>query len=120
MRNTYMLNGPHKKEEIISSVKKGIYAESFTNGEVNIGPGDFTFYVKLGYLIEDGKLTKPIKDVNIIGNGPKVLADIVMAADDLDIFRGGGSCGKNGQSMPVSMGLPTVKVSKITVGGLRS
>lgn len=118
MRNTYMLPGPHTKDEIISTVKKGIYAESFTNGEVFIGAGDFTFYVKSGYLIEDGKLTKPIKDINIIGNGPKVLADIVMVANDLEMAEGGWTCGKNGQGVPVSQGLPTVKVSKITVGGV--
>jgi TldD protein len=120
MRNTYMLPGPHKKEEIISSVKKGILAETFTNGQVFIGAGDFTFYVKSGYLIEDGKITKPIKDINIIGNGPKVLKDIVMVADDFQMAEGGWTCGKNGQSVPVSMGLPTVKVSKITVGGVKS
>ncbi len=118
MRNTYMLPGPHKKEEIIRSVKKGLYAEIFTNGQVFIGAGDFTFYVKSGYLIEDGKITKPVKDVNIIGNGPQVLKDIVMVADDMKMAEGGWTCGKNGQSVPVSMGLPTVKVSKITVGGV--
>lgn len=120
MRNTYMLPGPHTKEEIISSVKKGLYTETFTNGEVFIGAGDFTFYVKSGYLIEDGKLTKPIKDVNIIGNGPDVLKNIVMVADDLKMSEGGGYCGKNGQRAPVSMGLPTVKVSKITVSGVKT
>lgn len=119
MRNTYMLPGPHTKDEIISSVKKGIYAESFTNGQVFIGAGDFTFYVKSGYLIEDGKLTKPIKDINIIGNGPKVLSEIVMVADDLQLAEGGWTCGKNGQGVPVSQGLPTIKVSKITVGGVK-
>ena len=118
MRNTYMLPGPHKKEEIIQSVKKGIFAESFTNGQVFIGAGDFTFYVKSGYMIEDGKITKPIKDVNIIGNGPKVLEDIVMVADDFQMDEGGWNCGKNGQMVPVSLGLPTVKVAKITVGGV--
>lgn len=118
MRNTYMLPGPHKPEEIIASVKKGLYAESFTNGQVLIGAGDFTFYVKTGFLIEDGKLTRPIKDVNIIGNGPDVLSKIVMVGDDLKIHEGGGTCGKNGQGVPVSMGLPTVKVSAITVGGV--
>jgi TldD protein len=117
MRNTYMLPGPHTKEEIIKSVKKGLYAETFTNGQVYIGAGDFTFYVKSGYLIENGELTKPVKDVNIIGNGPQVLQDIVMVGDDFKMTEGGWTCGKNGQSVPVSMGLPTVKVSKITVGG---
>lgn len=117
MRNTYMTNGPHKKDEIIQSVKHGIYCESFTNGQVNIGPGDFTFYVKNGYLIENGKLTKPIKDINIIGNGPQMLKDITMVADDFAMTRGGWTCGKGGQGVPVSMGLPTVKVSRLTVGG---
>jgi len=117
MRATYMLPGPHKKEEIIASVKKGIYCQNFTNGQVNIGAGDFTFYVKNGYLIEDGKLTRPIKDVNIIGNGPKVLEKVDMVSDDLQIDEGGWTCGKDGQSVPVSQGLPTVRVSSITVGG---
>ncbi len=117
MRSTYMLPGPHHKDEIIASVKKGIYCTNFTNGEVNIGAGDFTFYVKNGYLIEDGKLTRPIKDVNIIGNGPKVLEKVDMVADDLLIDEGGWTCGKNGQSMPVSQGIPTVRVASITVGG---
>ncbi|HEX2867599.1 MAG TPA: metallopeptidase TldD-related protein [Ignavibacteriales bacterium] len=118
MRNTYMEAGPHKKDEIIGSVKKGLYAEAFTNGQVFIGAGDFTFYVKSGYLIEDGKITKPVKDVNIIGNGPQVLKDIQMVGDDLEMAEGGWTCGKNGQGVPVSMGLPTIKVKKITVGGI--
>ena len=117
MRSTYMLPGPHKKEEIIASVKKGIYCSNFSNGQVKIGAGDFTFYVKNGYLIEDGKLTRPIKDVNIIGNGPKVLEKIDMVSDDLAIDEGGWTCGKDGQSVPVSQGMPTVRVSSITVGG---
>ena len=119
MRNTYMLPGPHKRDEIVASVKKGLYAEEFTNGEVYIGAGDFTFYVKIGHLIEDGKLTRPVKDINIIGNGPQVLRRITMVADDLAHSQGGGTCGKNGQGMPVQMGLPTVKVSAITVGGVK-
>ncbi|NUP06700.1 MAG: TldD/PmbA family protein [Polyangiaceae bacterium] len=117
MRSTYMLPGPHKRDEIIASVKKGIYCSGFSNGQVQIGAGDFTFYVKNGYLIEDGKLTQPIKDVNIIGNGPKVLERIDMVADDLTIDEGGWTCGKDGQSVPVSQGMPTVRVSAITVGG---
>jgi len=120
MRNTYMLPGPHEKDEIIGSVKKGLYAQSFTNGQVMIGAGDFTFYVKSGYLIEDGKLTKPVKDINIIGNGPDVLRKIVMVGKDLKLAEGGWTCGKNGQGVPVSQGLPTVKVSSITVGGVTS
>ncbi len=117
MRATYMLPGPHAREEILASVKKGIYCQNFTNGQVNIGAGDFTFYVTNGYLIEDGKLTRPIKDVNIIGNGPKVLEQVDMVSDDLQIDEGGWTCGKDGQSVPVSQGLPTVRVSSMTVGG---
>ena len=117
MRSTYMLPGPHGKDEIVQSVKKGIYCTNFTNGEVQIGAGDFTFYVKNGYMIEDGKITRPIKDVNIIGNGPKVLELVDMVSDDLAIDEGGWTCGKNGQRVPVSQGLPTVRVSSITVGG---
>jgi TldD protein len=117
MRATYMLPGPHRKEEILASVKKGIYCQNFTNGQVQIGAGDFTFYVKNGWLVEDGKLTRPIKDVNIIGNGPKVLEQVDMVSDDLEIDEGGWTCGKDGQGVPVSQGLPTVRVASITVGG---
>jgi TldD protein len=116
MRNTYMLNGPHTPEEIIGSVKKGLYCESFTNGQVKIGPGDFTFYVENGYLIEDGKLTAPVKDVNLIGNGPQVLEKVTMVANDFKMSEGTWTCGK-GQSVPVSLGLPTVLISAVTVGG---
>jgi TldD protein len=118
MRSTYMENGPHKKEEIIASVKRGIYVDDFSNGQVNIGPGDFTFFVKSGYIIENGKLTFPIKDINIIGNGPQALADITMVADDLKISDAPNTCGKDGQGVPVTMGVPTVKIKKLTVGGI--
>ncbi|MCF7800886.1 MAG: TldD/PmbA family protein [Candidatus Marinimicrobia bacterium] len=117
MRNTYMLNGPHTFDEIVSNVKYGIIADQFTNGQVNIGPGDFTFYVKSGALIENGKVTAPIKDVNIIGNGPKVLEEVTMVANDLELSEGGWTCGKNGQMVPVSQGMPSCLVSSITVGG---
>ncbi len=117
MRATYMLPGPHRREEILASVKRGLYCQSFANGQVQIGAGDFTFYVKNAWLIEEGRLTRPVKDVNLIGNGPKVLERIDMVADDLAIDEGGWTCGKNGQSVPVSQGLPTVRVSSITVGG---
>ena len=120
MRATYMLGGPHHKDEIIASVKAGIYCDNFSNGQVKIGAGDFTFYVKNGYLIEDGKLTRPIKDVNIIGNGPKALESIDMVGGDLEIDEGGWTCGKDGQRVPVSQGMPTVRVSSITVGGQKS
>jgi TldD protein len=117
MRSTYMLPGPHAKEEILRSVKRGIYCQTFSNGQVQIGAGDFTFFVKNGWLIEDGKLTRPIKDVNLIGNGPKALEQVDMVSDDLAVDEGGWTCGKDGQSVPVSQGLPTVRVSSMTVGG---
>ena len=117
MRSTYMLPGPHRTEEINRSVKRGVYCMNFSNGQVNIGAGDFTFYVKNGFLIEDGKLTRPVKDVNIIGNGPDALLKVDMVSDDLAIDEGGWTCGKDGQSVPVSQGLPTVRVSSMTVGG---
>jgi TldD protein len=120
MRSTYMLPGPHEHEEIVRSVDRGVYCTSFTNGQVQIGAGDFTFYVKNGFMIEGGKLTRPIKDVNIIGNGPKVLELVDMVSKDLEIDEGGWTCGKNGQSVPVSIGLPAVRVSSITVGGRNS
>ena len=117
MRSTYMLNGPHTRDEIIASVDRGIIAETFTNGQVQIGAGDYTFYIKNGWLIEGGKVTAPIKDANIIGNGPESLARITMAADDFKLDTGGWTCGKDGQGVPVSQGLPTVLVSAMTVGG---
>ncbi|MEG1585934.1 MAG: metallopeptidase TldD-related protein [Bacteroidales bacterium] len=117
MRATYMEGGNVTENDIIANVKNGIYAKSFTNGQVQIGAGDFTFYVKSGYLIEDGKLTQPIKDINIIGNGPKALADITMVANNPKIDNGSWSCGKDGQSCPVTCGMPSVLVSKLTVGG---
>jgi len=120
MRATYMMPGPHEDEEIIKSVKKGIFCSNFTNGQVNIGAGDFTFYVKNGFLIEDGKLTRPITDVNLIGNGPKVLERVDMVAKKMEFDEGGWTCGKNGQSVPVSLGMPMVRVANITVGGRKS
>ncbi len=120
MRNTYMENGPHTQEEIIASVKEGVFVDSFTNGEVKIGAGDFTFYVKSGYLIENGKLTQPIKDINLIGNGPESLAEIEMVANDFKMDCSTWTCGKSGQGVPVSLGLPTIKVSKLTVGGVNA
>lgn len=117
MRATYMEGGNVTEEEIVSSVKRGIYACGFTNGQVQIGAGDFTFYVSNGFLIEDGKLTQPIKDINIIGNGPKALADISMVGNNAKIDNGRWTCGKDGQSCPVTCGMPSVLVDKLTVGG---
>ncbi|HUU02226.1 MAG TPA: TldD/PmbA family protein [Myxococcota bacterium] len=120
MRNTYMINGPHKPEEIIKSVKKGLYAEVFSNGQVQIGAGDFTFFLKHGRMIEDGKLTHVVKDANIIGSGPKVLEAVKMVGDDMQMFSGSGWCGKDGQRVPVGFGLPTVKAGGMSIGGRRS
>ncbi|MBB4037689.1 TldD protein [Dysgonomonas hofstadii] len=117
MRVTYMENGTTPEADIIASVKQGIYVDNFTNGQVQIGAGDFTFFVKTGYLIENGKLTQPIKDINIIGNGAKALGDITMVGDNLKIDEGAWTCGKNGQSAPVGQGLPSVLISNLTVGG---
>ncbi|MGM9759989.1 MAG: TldD/PmbA family protein [Parabacteroides sp.] len=117
MRATYMEAGNMAEEEMISTVKKGIYAANFTNGQVQIGAGDFTFFVKDGYLIENGKLTQPIKDINIIGNGPKALADITMVGNNYKMDNGTWTCGKDGQSCPVTCGMPSALVSKLTVGG---
>ena len=117
MRATYMEAGNVKEADIIASVKQGIFVDTFTNGQVQIGAGDFTFFVKSGYLIEDGRLTQPIKDINIIGNGPKALADITMVASNPKIDNGTWTCGKDGQSCPVTCGMPSALVSKLTVGG---
>ncbi|MDH3907773.1 MAG: metallopeptidase TldD-related protein, partial [Gammaproteobacteria bacterium] len=117
MSCTFMEDGPHTKEEIIAAVDHGIICETYTNGQVQIGAGDYTFYVKNGWLVEKGKITAPIKDVNIIGNGPESLKRITMVANDARLDTGGWTCGKNGQSVPVSQGIPTVLVSNMTVGG---
>lgn len=116
MRNTYMLGGQNKEADIIADVRKGIYVTDFTNGQVQIGAGDYSFFVKAGYLIENGQLTQPIKDVNIIGNGPQTLADIKAVADNPRVDPSTWMCGKEGQSCPVSCGMPSVLVSKLTVG----
>jgi len=117
MTCTFMEDGPHTREEIIQAVDRGIICETYTNGQVQIGAGDYTFYVKNGWLVEGGKVTAPIKDVNIIGNGPESLKRISMVANDARLDTGGWTCGKNGQMVPVSLGMPTVLVSKMTVGG---
>lgn len=118
MTNTYMLPGEATEEDIIRSVKHGIYAQSFTNGQVQIGAGDFTFFLKTGFLIEDGRLTAPIRDVNVIGNGPRALADISMVGNNLLMDTSAGYCGKAGQTILVGQGIPTVRVDRLTVGGV--
>jgi len=120
MRNTVMLAGPHSPEEIISSVKKGIFVEDVANGEVKIGEGDFAFYVSQGRMIENGKLTKPIKDINIMGNGPKMLRETTMVGTDMKLYKGGGgACGKGGQAVPCGFGQPSCLVKALTVGGVK-
>lgn len=116
MRATYMESGNADPQSIIADVKQGIYVDEFSNGQVKIGEGDFTFFVKSGYLIENGNLTMPVKDINIIGNGPQALSDIVAVGNDLKIDNGTWTCGKE-QSVPVSCGMPTVLVSNLVVGG---
>ncbi len=117
MTNTLLLAGPHDPEEIIQSVKRGIYASRFGGGQVDISNGDFVFSLTEGYLIEDGKITAPVKGVNLIGNGPDVMRKVVMLGNDMQTSDGIWTCGKDGQSVPVGVGCPTVKISAITVGG---
>jgi len=117
MRATYMENGHDGTlEDLIGSVRKGVFVDQFANGQVKIGEGDFTFYVKSGFLIEKGRLTSPIKDVNIVGNGPQALSDIRAVASDLKIDEGTWTCGKE-QSVAVSCGIPSVLIGNLTVGG---
>jgi TldD protein len=119
MRNTYMLRGPATRDDVIKSAEKGIYVQDVSNGQVKIGEGDFAFYVSQGRMIDHGKLTAPIKDINIMGNGPKMLRNVIMVGDDLEMSKGGGgTCGKGGQGVPVGFGLPTVLVKPLTVGGV--
>ena len=116
MRATYMESGNAEPDGIIASVRKGIYVNEFSNGQVKIGEGDFTFFVKSGFLIEDGRLTRPIKDINVIGNGPQALKDIMAVGNDCVIDDSAWTCGK-GQSVSVSCGMPTVLVNNLLVGG---
>ena len=116
MRTTYMESGDADPQSIVASVKEGIYVDEFSNGQVKIGEGDFTFFVKSGYLIENGRLTAPVKDINIIGNGPQALSDIIAVGNDLRIDNGTWTCGKE-QSVAVSCGMPTVLISNLIFGG---
>ena len=117
MTNTSLYGGKDNPDDIIKSVKRGIYAKRFTGGQVNISNGDFVFSLSESYLIEDGKLTSPLKDVNLIGNGPEVLRKVDMLGSDYQLSDGIWTCGKDGQSVPVNVGTPTVRISAITVGG---
>ncbi len=117
MTNTYMLAGESDPEEIIRSVKKGIYCVSFGGGQVDITSGKFVFSASEAYLIEDGRITAPVKGATLIGNGPEVLTRVSMVGNDLALDSGVGTCGKDGQSVPVGVGQPTLKIDEITVGG---
>ncbi|MCA9608110.1 MAG: metalloprotease TldD, partial [Myxococcales bacterium] len=117
MTNTLLLAGPHDPEEIVKSVQRGVYASKFGGGQVDISNGDFVFSLTEGYLIEDGKLTAPLKGVNLIGNGPDVMRKVTMLGNDMELSDGIWTCGKEGQSVPVGVGCPTVKISGMTVGG---
>ena len=120
MTNTSLRPGPHDPEEIVRSVERGIYAKRFSGGQVNISNGDFVFSLTESYLIENGELTAPLKGVNLIGNGPDVLRRVVMLGSDYELSDGIWTCGKDGQSVPVGVGTPTVKISHITVGGTQT
>jgi TldD protein len=117
MTNTYMLNGDKDPQEIIASVKKGLYAVNFGGGQVDITNGKFVFSASEAYLIEDGKVTQPVKGATLVGNGPDVLTRVSMVGNDLALDTGVGTCGKDGQSVPVGVGQPTLRIDGLTVGG---
>jgi TldD protein len=117
MTNTYMLAGPHDPGEILASVTKGLYAPNFGGGQVDITSGKFVFSASEAYLIENGKITTPVKGAMLIGDGPEALRRISMVGNDLELDSGVGTCGKEGQSVPVGVGQPTLKIDELTVGG---
>jgi TldD protein len=117
MTNTFMLAGESDPQEIIRSVGRGLYAVSFGGGQVDITSGKFVFSASEAYLIEDGAVTRPVKGATLIGNGPEILTKVSMVGHDLMLDEGIGTCGKDGQTVPVGVGLPTIRVDEITVGG---
>ena len=117
MTNTYMVAGTTPPEEIIASVKKGIYAVNFGGGQVDITSGKFVFSTSEAYMIENGRVTYPVKGATLIGNGPDVLTRVSMVGNDLRLDEGVGTCGKEGQSVPVGVGQPTLRIDAMTVGG---
>ena len=120
MTNTFLAPGTDDPQDIIRSVKRGVYAKRFAGGQVNISNGDFVFALTESYLIEDGKLTAPLKGTNLIGNGPDVLRKVTMLGGDFELSQGTWTCGKDGQSVPVGIGTPTMKIAEITVGGTKT
>jgi TldD protein len=119
MTNTFMLAGDSSQEEILRSVDQGLFAVDFGGGQVDITNGKFVFSASEAYLIEGGRITAPVKGATLIGNGPEVLTRVTMVGNDLAMDEGLGTCGKEGQSVPVGVGMPTLKVSEMTVGGTR-
>jgi len=117
MTNTYMLNGDRDPQEIIASVKRGLYAVNFGGGQVDITNGKFVFSASEAYMIEDGKITYPVKGATLVGNGPESLKDVTMIGNDMRLDSGVGVCGKEGQSVPVGVGQPTLRIENMTVGG---
>jgi TldD protein len=117
MTNTIMLGGGHSQVEMIRSVKRGVFAVNFGGGQVDITSGKFVFSMNEAYLIEDGKVTSPVKGATLIGNGPDALTKVEMVGDDMGLDPGIGTCGKNGQGVPVGVGQPTIKLRGLTVGG---
>jgi TldD protein len=117
MTNTYMLSGQHEREEIIKSIKKGLYAVNFGGGQVDITSGKFVFSASEAYLVENGKIGAPVKGATLIGNGPDVLTKVSMIGNDMALDPGVGTCGKDGQGVPVGVGQPTLKIDQLTVGG---
>jgi TldD protein len=117
MTNTYMLNGDKTKDEIVGSIKRGLYATNFGGGQVDITSGKFVFSASEAYWVENGKILYPVKGATIIGNGPDALTRVKMIGNDLALDSGVGVCGKEGQSVPVGVGQPTLRIDGLTVGG---
>src|SRR5207247_7194749 len=117
MTNTFMLAGQDDPDDILRSVKRGLYAVSFGGGQVDITSGKFVFSASEAYLIEDGRVTAPVKGATLIGNGPDALTRVTRVGHDLKLDEGIGTCGKDGQSVPVGVGLPTIRIDGMTVGG---
>jgi TldD protein len=120
MTNTYMLAGNYDPAEIIASVEKGLYAPNFGGGQVDITSGKFVFSASEAYLIENGKITRPVKGATLIGNGPETMTRVSMIGRDLELDQGVGVCGKDGQSVPVGVGQPSLKIDAMTVGGTKA
>jgi TldD protein len=117
MTNTYMLGGDKSPEEIVSSLKKGLYAVNFGGGQVDITSGKFVFSTSLAYWVENGKIQYPVKGATLVGNGPDALTRVSLIGNDMKLDPGVGTCGKEGQSVPVGVGQPTLRIDGLTVGG---